>query len=291
MQQTQAQSRRSHFRIPLRTPIQMEAGLPVLVPAMLLDLSGGGAQLASRIAVEANRRVSFRYKRAEKPDLVLTGSVASRRYAGAQHIYYYGVKFEGLSESVHDQLVQEIVAAERKIIMQRRGERDLKVEQSKVANVPGKGNALLNPEANRTSYRVAWTFPVEYTIKGIPGTHRATAADISAGGMQVATDMILRREWSLQLHFTLPETVLEVLAQHQPVSTSVLGSRYAEKTKVTKQKPFPPMTVKAEVTPGIQQSRGRYVHGLKFKDVDPLVREELLRFVHAAQLSKRRLAM
>lgn len=293
-QQAQAQSagnKRNFFRIPLRTLIQMEAGMPVLVPAMLLDLSGGGCQVASRIAVEANQHVTFRYKREGKSDLVLAGRVRSRRYAEADHIYYFGIKFEGISERVHDDLLQEIVNMERKIIMQRRGEQDLKAEQSKIATVAPKNAKARKPEANRSAFRVAWTFPLEFKIKGIPGTQRATSIDISAGGMQIATDMILRREWQLELAFTLPEKVLEVLSQSENISTSVFGSRYGEQTKVTKQKPFPPMTIKAESTPGIQQSRGRYLHGVKFKDVDPLVREELLRFVHAAQLSKRRMAM
>lgn len=291
LQPQNAGNKRNFFRIPLRTLIQMEAGMPVLVPAMLLDLSGGGCQVASRIAVDGNQHVSFRYKREGKPDLILTGAVKSRRYAEADHIYYYGIKFEALSENAHDDLLQEIVNMERKIIMQRRGEQDLKAEQSKVVTVPAVNAKAGKPEANRSAFRVAWTFPLEFKIKGIPGTQRATSIDISAGGMQIATDMILRREWQLELSFTLPEKVLDVLAQTENVSTSVFGSRYGEQTKVTKQKPFPPMTIKAESTPGIQQSRGRYIHGLKFNDVDPLVREQLLRFVHAAQLSKRRMAM
>lgn len=284
-----AGNKRGFFRIPLRTLIQMEAGLPVLVPAMLLDISGGGCQLASRIAVECGQGVTFRYKREGKPDLLLTGLVRTRRYAEADHIYYYGVKFEGLKEAVHDELLSEIVAVERKIIMQRRGEKELKVEQRKTASPAVAVRA--KPEANRSAFRVAWSFPLEFKIKGIPGTQRATSVDISAGGMQIATDMILRREWTLELEFTLPDKVLEVLSQHEPVSNSLFGSRFAESTKVTKQKPFAPMTLKAEITPGVQQSRGRYLHGIKFKDMDALTREELLRFVHAAQLSKRRMAM
>lgn len=285
-----AGNKRSFFRIPLRTLIQMEAGLPVMVPAMLLDISGGGCQLASRIAVEPGQHVTFRYKREGKADLLLTGIVRTRRYAEADHIYYYGVKFEGLKEAVHDELLSEIVATERKIIMQRRGEKELKVEQRKAG--PAQPAAIrAKPEANRGAFRVAWSFPLEFKIKGIPGAQRATSVDISAGGMQIATDMILRREWTLELHFTLPEKVLEVLSQHEPVSNSVFGSRFAESTKVVKQKPFAAMTLKAEITPGVQQSRGRYLHGIKFKDVDALTREELLRFVHAAQLSKRRMAM
>lgn len=149
----------------------------------------------------------------------------------------------------------------------------------------------VDPEAKRASYRVAWSFPVEYTIGGIPGVHRATAADISAGGMLIATDILLRREWKLELQFTLPQSVLDMLVKHEPITTSVFGRQSAQKPKAAEQQAFAPMALEAEVTPGIQQARGRYLHGVKFNGVDAPIREELLRFVHAAQLSKRRLAM
>lgn len=149
----------------------------------------------------------------------------------------------------------------------------------------------MDPEARRASYRVAWSFPVEFKIGGIPGTHRATAADVSAGGMLLATDIVLRREWQLELQFTLPESVLEVLVKHEPITTSQFRKQYPDRAKAAREKAFAPMVLSAEATPGIQQARGRYLHGVKFKDVDVLVRDELLRFVHAAQLSKRRLAI
>jgi len=44
----------------------------------------------------------------------------------------------------------------------------------------------------RGAFRVAWPFQLTFKIPGIPGVHRAASLDISAGGMRIATDMILR---------------------------------------------------------------------------------------------------
>jgi len=89
----------------------------------------------------------------------------------------------------------------------------------------------------------------------------------------------------------MPAQVLEILEQSQAGAISPFFSRSNEQKKVVKQRPFAPITVHCTVAPGVKESRGRYVQGIAFKDADHLMKEEITRFVHAAQLSKRRLAV
>jgi c-di-GMP-binding flagellar brake protein YcgR len=291
---TPVANKRNFFRVPLRLKIEVNAGLPVMLPALLMDISGGGCQIASRISVESGQRVNYNLRRGEgKADLSLSGVIRAKRYAEAEHVYFYGVKFEGLKESDHEALLAEITALERRIIMHKRGETEAQTAKqtplSKVAlTAAGKKSAA----QARGAFRVAWPFPMTFKIPGIPGVHRATSLDISAGGMRIATDLILRREWILELTFTMPAQVLDVLAHSEAVPASQLfGARSTETKKVVKQRPFPPITLHCTVVPGVQESRGRYVQGIAFKDADHLMKEEITRFVHAAQLSKRRLAV
>ena len=289
----QVENKRNFFRVPLRLKIDVNAGLPIMLPALLMDISGGGCQIASRILVEQGQTIHYNLRRGEgKTDLRLAGIIRSKRYSEAEHIYFYGVKFEGIKDADHEALLQEITALERRIIMHKRGETEAlqaaKKPPPKIAvTAAGKKNAA----QARGAFRVAWPFQATFKIPGIPGVHRATSLDISAGGMRIATDMILRREWVLELTFTMPAQVLDVLAHSEPVTASPLFNRLGEQKKVIKQRPFAPITVHCNVVPGVQESRGRYVHGISFKDADHLMKEEITRFVHAAQLSKRRLAV
>ncbi|GAC1391592.1 MAG: hypothetical protein NVSMB31_09130 [Vulcanimicrobiaceae bacterium] len=281
--------KRDFFRVPLRLRIDVDAGMSVPLPAMLVDISGGGCLIASRIMVEAGQTVSYTLRRGDgKPDLHLGGVIRTKRYAEAEHIYFYGVKFDEMKAAEHDVLLQEISYLERRLIVHKRGEADSPAKKAPAVALTA--SSKKKAQQARSAFRVSWPFQMTYTVPGLPGIHRATALDTSAGGMRIATDMVLRREWVLELTFTMPAQVLEVLEQHESVNTSELfGNRYALKSKVIKQRPFAPITVRAHVVPGIQESRGRYVHGISFKDADHLVREEITRFVHAAQLSKRRL--
>ena len=283
--------KRNYFRVQLRSKIQLVAGgLGVTVPALLMDLSGGGCQVCSRIAIDGGQGVQFDLPRADqKPPLRLTGIVRSKRYSEADHIYFYGVGFNALKEQDQEILLQEITLFQRKLIMQQRGEQQAQSLKKGVSTLTtGKEKA----KQARGAFRVAWPFALTYTISGVPGTRRATSMDISAGGMRIATDVILRQEWTLNLNFTLPDAVLEA-TQHTEEQTGspLFGSRYHQEAKVVKQRPFPPIAATATIVPGVTQSRGRLVHGIVFKDLDHLVKEEIMRFVHAAQLMKRRQAV
>ncbi len=288
------ENKRNFFRIPLRIKIDVNAGLPITLPALLMDISGGGCQIVSRILVEVGAPVTYNVRRSDgKSDLRLSGVIRSKRYSEAEHIYFYGVKFEGLKDADHEALLQEITGLERRIIMHKRGETEAAQAAKKapppkvVLTAAGKKSAA----QARGAFRVAWPFQMTFKIPGIPGVHRATSLDISAGGMRIATDMILRREWVLELTFTMPAQVLEVLEHSAPVANSPLFNRSTEQKKVVKQRPFAPITLHCTVVPRVQESRGRYVQGIAFKDADHLMKEEITRFVHAAQLSKRRLAV
>ena len=286
------ENKRNFFRVPLRLKIDVNAGLPIMLPALLMDISGGGCQIASRILVEPGKSVTYKLRRGDgKSDLHLCGTIRSKRYAEAEHIYFYGVRFEGLKEADHEALLQEITALERRIIMHKRGEAEAKqAAKNPVPKVALTAAGKKTAAQARGAFRVAWPFQMTFKIPGIPGVHRATSLDISAGGMRIATDMILRREWVLEVTFTMPAQVLEVLEHSEPAATSLFG-RTSEQKKVIKQRPFAPITVHCNVVPGVQESRGRYVQGISFKDADHLMKEEITRFVHAAQLSKRRLAV
>ncbi|MFN2527397.1 MAG: PilZ domain-containing protein [Candidatus Baltobacteraceae bacterium] len=288
-------NKRNFFRVPLKIKIDVNAGLPVMIPAVLMDISGGGCQIVSRILVEAGAPVAYNLRRGDgKPDLRLCGVIGSRRYSEAEHLYRYGVRFEGLNDADREALLQQITALERRLIMHRRRETEAVQAAKKTPHpktVERAAGKKKSASQARGAFRVAWPFQMTFKIPKIPGVHRATSLDISAGGMRIATDMILRSEWVLEVTFTMPAQVLEILEHSEPAAISPFFSRSTAPKKVVKQRPFAPITVHCVVVPGVQESRGRYVQGIAFKDADHLMKEEITRFVHAAQLSKRRLAV
>ncbi|MDP9017729.1 MAG: PilZ domain-containing protein, partial [Candidatus Eremiobacteraeota bacterium] len=236
--------------------------MSIPLPALLVDISGGGCLIASRIMVEGGQPVSYTLRRGDgKPDMKLSGVIRTKRYAESEHIYFYGVKFDPMKTADHDVLLQEISQLERRLIVHKRAEAEMPLKKPPAVALSAVGKK--KAEQSRSAFRVSWPFQMTYKVPGIPGTHRATALDTSSGGMRIATDMVLRREWVLELSFTLPAQVLEVLEHHESANASELfGNRYAQKSLVVKQRPFATMTVQANVIPGVQEARGRYVHGI-----------------------------
>lgn len=129
--------------------------------------------------------------------------------------------------------------------------------------------------------RVAWPFKATFTIAGIPGEHRARVLEIGEGGMQIATDMLLRSEWTILFTFTMPSQVLDVLDASDPFAHLQARRREAA---------FGPLTLASHVAPGVHESRAHYVHAVRFINADRVARSEIARFVYAVKLSKRRLA-
>ena len=275
-----ASNKREFFRLQLRMPIQLQTGI-LSIPALLVDLSGGGCQVYSRVQVEA-KAVKFKLKRTDgMSEIELGGLIKGKGFLEKERVFVYGIAFEGLSERTQQALVQEIAMIERR-------ER-LKAQEAAKA-VPKPQNA--NGRHERSAFRVAWPFKMTFSIVGKPGTMQAQALDISVGGMRMSSDQLLKDESKIELQFTLPDKVLDVLTTSETVGKSELfGARFAAEKKVVKQKPFPPMRLHAMVRPGKVTERGKFTYGLAFEDADPMIREEIQRFVHAAQLMKRKMGI
>ena len=133
-------------------------------------------------------------------------------------------------------------------------------------------------------------FPVKYRRDGRPGATVAEANDLSAGGLKLICNEPFPKDVILTLEFTLPQEVLSVLSNAPVQDPSPFGPRGELRPKPKDpRRPFEPMSIKAKVAARLKDSSGRVVLGVQFLDADAFTREEIQRYIHAAQLYKIRM--
>jgi len=110
---------------------------------------------------------------------------------------------------------------------------------------------------------------------------------VSTGGLRLLCNEELMNNATIELRFTLPSEVLDVFP---PSEKRTEISPFGERTvrMPDKRRPFAPMILRARVIARLPRSQGRIVYGVEFLEIDGFQREEIARFVHAAQLQRLR---
>ena len=269
---------RKYFRLQVNFPIDITVpSAPVALPAVLGDISEGGCRLVSKSMLMREADIKFELARDGKPPIVLSGKVMSIDFKQGNKMFHYGVKFGKLRAADTDAIYQFIVEQQRRGIQADK-------QEAPADRVTKTGTALRSVR-ERSAYRVEKMFPVRYNIVGLRGSNAAVAVDTSIGGMRIAFDRKQQLERELDLRFSLPNDVLDVLTRREASRDGSIFGRTVQ-TVEKKARQFTEMQVHAKLLPAMDEVNGRYIYSVVFVRASNFVQEELQRFVHAAQLTE-----
>lgn len=271
-----AQNDRKHFRLALNLPIDIVVpSAPVALPATLGDLSEGGCRIVCKSMLLRDSDIAFELKRDGKAPVKLTGKVMSVDYKQGNKMFHYGVRFNRLRPADSDAVYQYIVEQQRRAIKSNDPEQ----------RAPAPGRPALRSVPERGAYRVEKMFAMRYSVTGLRGSTAAVAVDLSVGGMRIAFDRKQQIDRELDLFFTLPSDVLDVLTRHESSRDGSIFGRTVQ-TVEKKARAFTEIQLHAKLLPAMTEINGRFIYSVIFVRPSAFVQDELQRYVHAAQLTQ-----
>lgn len=261
-------NRRLYYRQAMYLRIDLRvSGMRVALPCTLVDISGGGCQIHSRTMLNSRSAVEFDLPRPGLSSLGISGTVTRVMYAPENRMFQYKVEFLTLDTKLRDQLMRFVLDEQRRALKRVRSAPD-------VPPVNARRIPMTRIQELRRSPRAEINVPVLYSIDDSAKMFAATAIDISAGGVRLIVDQVLRQEWDVKLRFTLSDDVLKAAQQRRGGSAQTL-------------RPFSELRLSARPLGGVKQSRSGFVQSLAFVNPDAASVEEIGRFVQATQLTWR----
>lgn len=254
------------FDVPVKLRLR---GVAEPVQATLLHIALAGCRLRSWMLLERGTAVSFEWRLGSGKLLELCGVVAARyapRNGGVG--FEYALALEQLPPQDGDALAREAAMLARRTASARAYDTSL-VDISQF-----------------TGYRVPHDFALTYRIDDARSTHKpAKACDVMGNGLRLHCEEPLKNDQQLVLHFCLPEHVLSV---HKGKDDDLVVGPFGYRRVPLKslRRPFAQLRVKARVLGKVKDSRRRDAYDVEFLDVDGMAREELARYIHAAQLAR-----
>ena len=267
-------NRRTDFRLATDKSIEIHvAGVRYFVSATLVDISATGCQFSSPTKINPGAAIRFDLPHEGHPTLKLVGTIKSTRLNKKENIFRSGVRFEYEKEADKDALYRFIVEQQRHVIGSVRA-----LAQKRRMDMRWRLFGFRRKKIKaRVDFRIRYRFAIQYMLgDGHKQKKKGFAVDIGAGGMRVAAESVLNKEFPIFVHFTLPKEVLDVFAG--PTSG-------ADPARVARLRPFKPITVGAKILPGVKESHGLFLHSVEFIDPKGPMIEEIERFIHAGQLS------
>ncbi|MEO9264594.1 MAG: PilZ domain-containing protein [Candidatus Baltobacteraceae bacterium] len=262
----QSSNRRLYYRQPMYLRIDLRvSGIRVPVPCTLVDISGGGCQVHSRMMLKPRTAVEYDLTRPGLSTLRVSGTIKKVTYAPENRTFQYTVEFNTLDAQTRDQLLKFVVDEQRRGLKRMRANPEVAPENAR--HMP-----MTRIQELRGSLRVEVNFPVRYTIDDSLAAFEATAIDVSTGGARLILDQVLRQEWKITLRFTLPNDALKALQQARGSSAQTM-------------RPFSELRLTGRPLAGVKQSRGGFVQSLVFVSPDAEALDELGRFVATTRLT------
>jgi len=140
-------------------------------------------------------------------------------------------------------------------------------------------------DQKRSAFRMPVSFDVLYALEGRRGRRRASANDLSAGGLRLSTDEDLIAGSLLTLDFDLPDEFLAAMVVEKEVYEQTPFGLRPETVKVAPPG-FEPVHVAAKVLmPFYDRDAKMFAYGVHFLDLEARVEEELQRFMHLWQIN------
>lgn len=254
------------FEVPVRLRVR---GINEQVQATLLHVAVSGCRLRSWLLMERGTFVGFEWRLADGKALQLAGTVAARyapRNGGVG--FEYAVAFEAMPEGDADALSREGAMLQRR-----------------AASARSYDTSLIDI-SQFTGFRVPEDFAVNYRVDDPRvGARAATACDVTGNMLRVRCDETLRQGQALALTFRLPDAVLSVhKGNDDDLVVGPFGYRRVPRRYL--RRPFEELKLRARVLGIVRDSHRREAYEIELLDVDGLAREELARYIHAAQLGR-----
>ena len=208
--------RRKYPRTPINGALDLRAtGIELPIRASLRDISAGGCAIACRVDLAMKHPVRIELPIPGASPLVLDGNIVRAKASPGEKINHYGVRFRIETASLRDNVVTYI-------------SRYCRVKPS--VGHDRRSNGVIDA---RFSVTVA-----------VPDVRPFNVMAIAFGttGMRIASDRVLRQEWTMKLDLKLPG--------------SMIGGSL--------------LTVTARAKPGVKAVRGSYVQDVEF--VEPSLR-------------------
>ena len=266
-------SDRNFFRLAVSIPLDIEIiDAPAPLAGTLVDISEGGCKITSKQMLLKGVELAFELPRKNKEPLKLRGRICHVDFKAMTKLFDYGIQYVGLRPADADAIYQFVVEEQRRKLQTREGH----VEATKNGKAAKDRQAVL---------RVERQFPIQYAIFGTRNFTPAIASDISRGGLRIVIDRQVPDDRTLELRFTLPNDVLDVLTKRTHSRDSSMFGREIT-VKEHKARPFAELRMQVRPLPGWHEIKGAYHYSVSFVRPKPELLEEIERFIHAAQLTE-----
>lgn len=263
---------RNYFRLAVSIPLEIEiADTPAPLQGTLVDISEGGCKIAAKSMLLKGVEMAFELPRKAKEPLRLRGRICHIDFKPMTKTFDYGIQYIGLRPADSDMIYQFVVEEQRRKLQTREGH----IEAAKNGKAKDRHAVL----------RVERTFPIQYAIFGQRTFAPAIATDISRGGLRVVLDRFIPDDRTLELRFTLPGDVLDVLTRRsQSRDDSLFGREITIKEQ--RARPFSELRMQVKLLAGWHEIKGMFHYSVSFVRPKPQMLEEIGRFIHAAQLTE-----
>lgn len=254
------------FDVPIKLKLR---GVAEPTQATLLHIALAGCRLRTWMHMERGTALSFEWRLTTGKALQICGVVAARyapRNGGVG--FEYAIALEQLPEEDADALAREAAMLARRTASARSYDTSL-VDISQF-----------------TGYRVPHDFELQYRVDDPRATLKpAQACDVMGNGLRLRCEQRLRTGDQLIVQFTLPEHVLQV---HKGKDDDLVVGPFGYRRVPLKymRRAFAQLRLKARVLAEAKDSKRRDAYEIEFLDADGLAREELARYIHAAQLAQ-----
>lgn len=246
---------------------------------LLLDISESGARFRSSLPIPPQARLAFNWMGPSREPIGVSGRIVAARAVSVVTMEY-GVQFD-LPVAVRDRLARELLEVQRRRAYRPADSGPRTISDGEVGG-----------RAKRQGYRAAVQFPV--TVRALKEGRwlrvRGEAQDLSTGGILIAMPGTYDEGTQLVMSFTLPLGEVNLGGEEKEViEQTPFGERKTK--KLISVRPFDPISAKALVTKkGAGARNGMLTFGTRFVELEPFVKEEIARFVHAYQVTKLRKA-
>ena len=267
------QKERTFFRLPTDIPIEVAVpGTKAPLRATLSEISEGGCRVTAAVMLLRDSQIKFGLPREGQSDIPIGGVIKVIDVKPDNRTFTYGVEYVGIRPADRDAIYQFIVAAQRRAIEKR-------VHAENGSEAPGRVRAV----QQRETFRVKKPFRVSYSLGGMRAGNPAIALDVSRSGMRIVVDRQLSQDRAIELQFTLPNDMLDVLTRRVETRDSRIFGRTVTYKEV-RAKAFDELRVQAKILPGVEKSGTKFLYSVVFSHPKPQVVEEIERYVHAGQL-------
>lgn len=243
-------------------------GMAEPIAATLLHIALSGCRLRTWMLLQKGTALSFDWRLSSGKVLPIHGTVAARyapRNGGVG--FEYAIALKHIEGPDADALASEAAMLQRKSASARSYDTSL-IDISQF-----------------TGYRVPGDFAVMY--KGDDprvGAKIAQASDVTGNALRLRCGETMRTQQVIQLHLRLPDRVLDV---HKGKDDEMVVGPHGYRRVPRKylRRPFEELKLRARILGRTKDSQNRDAYEVELLDVSGLAREELARYIHAAQLA------